>query len=120
MLAQLVFGTRRMEPIIIGDVSYSIGLMGLCYFNPRLWLWVLIACEAAAFLLHAYLYNGEVKPSYLYTAALNALGFLELGVLASAAVWRVVGLRRRAAAAPLAKPDLSPSAEAQRGTGGCA
>jgi hypothetical protein len=53
--------TRHMiEPVLVGDFAYGLGLLWLAARYNQAWTWFMIFCEACLFFLHAGLYQAHV------------------------------------------------------------
>lgn len=88
LAGQLAVGARRVEPLILCDLLYGLGLLYLTYKYSRAWLWLSLAFEAVTFLMHACLYQLDDRPSYSYMATLNVFSFCELGLLVCGALFQ--------------------------------
>jgi hypothetical protein len=52
--------TRHMiEPVLVGDFAYGLGLLWLAARYNQAWTWFMIFCEACLFFLHAGLYQAH-------------------------------------------------------------
>jgi hypothetical protein len=94
LAGQIEFGSRRMEPVIVGDGLYGAGLLVISGIYWRVWSWISIALEAVAFFVHALMYQGIVNTSYAYAAALDVIAGLELLLLFGAALLNRRQMRR--------------------------
>jgi type IV secretory pathway TraG/TraD family ATPase VirD4 len=80
---------RVFEPVLLGDFAYGLGLLWLASRYNRMWIWLMIALQAAVFFLHAWLYQAQKPPGLAHLILNNLIA------LGSPAVLVVVALTSR-------------------------
>jgi hypothetical protein len=74
-------------PVIICDLVFAAGLLGMVLRYNRPWLYALFAVEACRLLLHAVAFQSGAGPSPLYRLSNNVLSTIGLVVLVATALW---------------------------------
>lgn len=82
------FLTHRMiEPVLVGDAAYGLGLLWLAARYNRGWTWFMIFFEAILFFLHAGLYQAhDHRLGLVHLVANNAIAMAGPVVLVVAAL----------------------------------
>jgi hypothetical protein len=92
------FLTHHMiEPVLMGDFAYGLGLLWLAARYNQAWTWFMIFFEAILFFLHAALFQAHGRMSLVHLVANNAIAMAGPVVLVYAAL-RSRHARRRSPA----------------------
>ena len=77
----------HVEILIVANVVNGLGLLVLAVLDGAAWLWIMVALQAAVFLLHALTFGGH-QPSRREVIGNNTLITLGLIVMVAAAIMR--------------------------------
>jgi hypothetical protein len=77
---------HMIEPVLMGDFAYGLGLLWLAARYNQAWTWFMIAFEAILFFLHAALFQAHGRMSLAHLVANNTIAMAGPMVLVFAAL----------------------------------